>query len=90
MAPATGTALLILVAFVLPGFITLVARETTYVMRDAATPFERLLLSLSYSAHPTPSSLGVWVPHKHIIYAEMYRPQHFQDQASEEMTGDQS
>jgi hypothetical protein len=50
MAPATGTALLILVAFVLPGFITLVARETTYVMRDAVTPFERLLLSLSYSA----------------------------------------
>jgi Family of unknown function (DUF6338) len=50
MAPATGTALLILVAFVLPGFITLVARETTYVVRDAVTPFERLLLSLSYSA----------------------------------------
>ncbi len=50
MAPATGTALLILVAFVLPGFITLVARETTYVVRDAVTPFERLLLSLTYSA----------------------------------------
>jgi hypothetical protein len=50
VAPATGTALLILVAFVLPGFITLVAREATYVVRDAATPFERLLLSLSYSA----------------------------------------
>lgn len=50
MAPATGTALLILVAFVLPGFITLVARETTYVVREAVTPFERLLLSLSYSA----------------------------------------
>jgi Family of unknown function (DUF6338) len=50
MAPATGTALLILVAFVLPGFITLVARETTYVLREAVTPFERLLLSLTYSA----------------------------------------
>lgn len=50
MTPATGTALLILVAFVLPGFITLVAREATYVVRDAVTPFERLLLSLSYSA----------------------------------------
>lgn len=50
MAPATGTALLILVAFVLPGFITLVARETTYVVSEAVTPFERLLLSLSYSA----------------------------------------
>lgn len=50
MAPATGTALLILVAFVLPGFITLIVRETTYVVREAVTPFERLLLSLSYSA----------------------------------------
>src|SRR5271166_80582 len=49
MAPATGTALLLLAAFVLPGFITLVARESTYVVRDAVTPFERLLLSLSYS-----------------------------------------
>jgi hypothetical protein len=50
VAPATGTALLILVAFVLPGFISLVVREATYVIRDATTPFERLLLSLSYSA----------------------------------------
>jgi len=49
MAPATGTALLLLSAFVLPGFITLVVRESTYVVRDAVTPFERLLLSLSYS-----------------------------------------
>jgi Family of unknown function (DUF6338) len=49
MAPATGTALLLLAAFVLPGFITLVARESTYVVRDAVTPFERLLLSLTYS-----------------------------------------
>jgi len=49
MTPATGTALLLLVAFVLPGFITLIARESTYVVRDAVTPFERLLLSLSYS-----------------------------------------
>jgi Family of unknown function (DUF6338) len=35
---------------VLPGFITLVVREGTYVIRDATSPFERLLLSLSYSA----------------------------------------
>jgi hypothetical protein len=49
VAPATGTALLLLVAFVLPGFVTLVVRETTYVVREATTPFERLLLSLSYS-----------------------------------------
>lgn len=48
-APATGTALLLLVVFVLPGFVTLVLRETTYVVREATTPFERLLLSLSYS-----------------------------------------
>ena len=49
LAPETGTALLLLVAFVLPGFVTLIAREATYVVRDATTPFERLLLSLSYS-----------------------------------------
>lgn len=40
---------MLLVAFVLPGFVTLVARESTYVVREATTPFERLLLSLSYS-----------------------------------------
>ncbi len=50
MAPATGTALLILVAFVLPGFITLVVRESSFVIRDVTVPFERLLLSLTYSA----------------------------------------
>jgi hypothetical protein len=124
MAPATGTALLILVAFVLPGFVTLVARETTYVARDAVTPFERLLLltldderlvggyfgrrsMAAYSGdtqdifierrweldeegwflRPTPSSLGVWVPHKHIVSVEMYRPQSPRDQTSRQMTG---
>jgi hypothetical protein len=45
----TGTTILLLAAFVLPGFITLVFRESTYVIREATTPFERLLLSLSYS-----------------------------------------
>lgn len=49
IAPATGTALLILVAFVLPGFVTLATRESTYAVKEATTPFERLLLSLSYS-----------------------------------------
>jgi len=49
VAPATGTALLLLVAFVLPGFVTLVTQEATYVVKDATTGFERLLLSLSYS-----------------------------------------
>lgn len=32
MAPATGTALLILGAFVLPGFVTLLFRERTYAV----------------------------------------------------------
>ena len=50
IAPATGTALLLLVAFVLPGFATLVTRESTYAIKEASTPFERLLLwLLSYS-----------------------------------------
>jgi hypothetical protein len=49
VAPATGTALLLLVAFVLPGFVTVVTREATYVVKDATTGFERLLLSLTYS-----------------------------------------
>ncbi|MDE3130859.1 MAG: hypothetical protein KGL16_06860 [Acidobacteriota bacterium] len=49
MAPATGTALLILVAFVLPGFVTLLISERTHAVRDTSSPFERLLLALYYS-----------------------------------------
>lgn len=50
MAPATGTAILILGVFVLPGFVTLLFRERTYVVRDEASAFERLLTALYYSA----------------------------------------
>lgn len=50
MAPATGTAILILGVFVLPGFVTLLFRERTYVVRDEASTFERLLTALYYSA----------------------------------------
>lgn len=50
MAPATGTAILILAVFVLPGFITLLLRERSYAVRGEDTPFERLLNALYYSA----------------------------------------
>ncbi len=46
MAPTTITALLLLVAFVLPGFITLVINERTHAVPRPMTPFERLLRSL--------------------------------------------
>jgi len=49
MAPATGTALLVLAAFVLPGFVALKYRERTYVVKADDTPFERLLSALYYS-----------------------------------------
>jgi len=47
--PATGTALLILVAFVLPGFVTLLISERTHVVRDTSNTSERILLALYYS-----------------------------------------
>jgi hypothetical protein len=50
MTPATGTALLILAIFVLPGFITLLFRERLYVVKGEDTPFERLLQALFNSA----------------------------------------
>jgi hypothetical protein len=49
MTPATGNALLILVAFVLPGFVTLLISERTHVIKDTSNPSERLLLALYYS-----------------------------------------
>jgi Family of unknown function (DUF6338) len=49
MAPATGTAILVLVAFVLPGFVALRYRERTYVTQAEDTPFERLLNALYFS-----------------------------------------
>lgn len=50
MIADTGTAILILGIFVLPGFITLLFRERFYVVRGQDTPFERLLQALFYSA----------------------------------------
>jgi Family of unknown function (DUF6338) len=49
MAPATGTALLVPAAFVLPGFVALKYRERTYIVKADDTPFERLLSALYYS-----------------------------------------
>jgi hypothetical protein len=50
MTPQTGTALLLLAAFVLPGFVTLLMRERTYTVPGEQTPFERLLRALYYAA----------------------------------------
>jgi hypothetical protein len=50
MAPATGTALLVLVAFVLPGFVALWIGERTHVVPVRnRQPFELLLLATYYS-----------------------------------------
>jgi hypothetical protein len=43
MAPATGTAILLLVAFVLPGFVTLLVKERIYEVPAEQQPFDRLL-----------------------------------------------
>jgi hypothetical protein len=50
MIPDTGTAILVLAIFVLPGFITLVFRERLYVVKGDDSPFERLLQALYNSA----------------------------------------
>jgi Family of unknown function (DUF6338) len=49
MAPETGTALLLLVAFVLPGFVALLIAERTHLVPVSRTPFELLLLATYYS-----------------------------------------
>src|SRR5829696_8317132 len=49
MAPATGTAVLVLVAFVLPGFVALRIAELTHVVRRERSPFELLLIATYYS-----------------------------------------
>jgi len=50
MAPATGTALLVLVAFVLPGFVALLIGERTHVVPVRnRSPFELLLITTYYS-----------------------------------------
>jgi hypothetical protein len=49
VAPATGTALILLVAFVLPGFVTVLLQERTFKSADDPTPFDRLLRAVYYS-----------------------------------------
>jgi hypothetical protein len=50
VAPATGTALLVLVAFVLPGFVAVLIGERTHeVPVRTRSPFELLLLTGYYS-----------------------------------------
>jgi hypothetical protein len=47
--PETGPALIILVAFVLPGFVTVLIQENTYRRSEDPTPLDRLLRILYYS-----------------------------------------
>lgn len=49
VAPATGPALIILVAFVLPGFVTVLLQERTFKSAEDPTPFDRLLRTVYYS-----------------------------------------
>lgn len=48
-SPATGTALLLLVVFVLPGFVTILIKERLYELPEERQAFERLLQTLYYS-----------------------------------------
>lgn len=48
-SPATGTALLILVAFVLPGFVAVLLKERLYEVRGEESTFDRLLTTVYYS-----------------------------------------
>ena len=47
--PATGTALLILVGFVLPGFVAVLLKERLYEVRGEESTFDRLLTTVYYS-----------------------------------------
>src|SRR5438067_6114394 len=47
--PATGTALLILVGFILPGFVAVLLRERLYEVRGEESTFDRLLTTVYYS-----------------------------------------
>ena len=49
VTPATGTALILLVAFVLPGFITVLFQERTFESPQDTTPLDRLLRAVYYS-----------------------------------------
>ena len=59
MTPQTGTALLLIALFVLPGFVTLLISERTHTIRGEETPFERLLNALYYSALIYAIAVGV-------------------------------
>ena len=50
MPPTTGTALALIVFFVLPGAVTLLIAERTHILREKLDPFDRLLRTLYYSA----------------------------------------
>jgi hypothetical protein len=50
LTPSTGTAILVLGVFVLPGFVTSLLRERLFVIRREQDGFSRLLLALFYSA----------------------------------------
>ena len=47
--PATGTALLVLVGFVLPGFVAVLLKERLYEVRGEESTFDRLLTTVYYS-----------------------------------------
>src|SRR5688572_1481694 len=47
--PATGTALLNLVGFVLPGFVAVLLKERLYEVRGDESTFDRLLTTVYYS-----------------------------------------
>lgn len=49
MPPATGPALIILVVFLLPGFVTVLLQEKTFKRADDPTPLDRLLRIIWYS-----------------------------------------
>lgn len=49
MPPATGSALLILVVFVLPGFVAVLLKERIYEVRGEEATFDRLLTTVYYS-----------------------------------------
>jgi len=61
MAPATGTAILVLVAFVLPGFVTILVKERIYEVPAEQQPFDRLLQTLYYSllVYAVPATIAV-------------------------------
>jgi hypothetical protein len=59
MTPKTGTALLVIAVFVLPGFVTLLIRERTYTVPSEQKPFERLLRALYYAALVYALAVGI-------------------------------